>query len=149
MKVDPTVKKETVFIGFVTLLLSALLESVFLIIGKWDLTVLTGNLLGAAVGVANFFLLGLAVQKAVKEEESRAQQIIKSSHTVRFACMVLIIVVAVLLPQAFNMWATLISLLFATIAVYLRPLFNKVRKNREEAGAAAAQETAAEDGGDQ
>lgn len=145
MKVDPTVKKETVFIGFVTLLLSALLESVFLIIGKWDITVLFGNLLGASVGVANFFFLGLAVQKAVKEEESRAQQIIKTSHTVRLFCMVLIIVAAVLIPQAFNMWATLISLLFATIAVYLRPLFNKVRKNKDEGSVAKA----TEEGGDQ
>ena len=145
MKVDPTVKKETVFIGFVTLLLSALLESVFLIIGKWDITVLFGNLLGASVGVANFFFLGLAVQKAVKEEESRAQQIIKTSHTVRLFCMVLIIVAAVLIPQAFNMWATLISLLFATIAVYLRPLFNKVRKNKDEGSASEA----IEEGGDQ
>ena len=37
MKIDPTVKKETLFVGAVTLVLSMLMQSVFLIIGRWDL----------------------------------------------------------------------------------------------------------------
>ena len=59
MKIDPTVKKETLFVGGVTLILSMLMQSVFLIIGRWDLSVLFGNLLGGVIGVLNFFFLGL------------------------------------------------------------------------------------------
>ena len=131
MKIDPTVKKETTYVLIVTLILSMLLESVFLIIRQWQLNVLFGNLLGAAIGIVNFFLLGLSVQKAVKSDEKRAREILRASQTVRFALMVLLVVISVLIPTVFNMWATLISLFFATIAVYMRPLFNKVRKTED------------------
>ena len=131
MKIDPTVKKETTYVLIFTLILSMLLESVFLIIRQWQLNVLFGNLLGAAIGIVNFFLLGLSVQKAVKSDEKRAREILRASQTVRFALMVLLVVISVLIPTVFNMWATLISLFFATIAVYMRPLFNKVRKTED------------------
>ena len=58
-KIDPTVKRETYYIGVWVLLLSAVLQSVFLILGKWNYTVLLGNVLSAALAVGNFLLLGL------------------------------------------------------------------------------------------
>ena len=63
-KVDSTIIKETIFVASVTLVLSALMQSVFLIIGKWDYDVLLGNLLGGVAAVLNFFLMGLTVQWA-------------------------------------------------------------------------------------
>ena len=54
-KVDSTIIKETIFVASVTLVLSALMQSVFLIIGKWDYDVLLGNLLGGVAAVLNFF----------------------------------------------------------------------------------------------
>ena len=41
----------TSYIALATLIMSALMEAVFLIIGRWDLHVLFGNLLGAGVGI--------------------------------------------------------------------------------------------------
>ena len=76
MNIDPTVKKETLFVGVVTLILSMLMQSVFLIIGRWDLSVLLGNLLGAVIGILNFFFLGLSVQKAVSSGEKKAERIL-------------------------------------------------------------------------
>ena len=55
MKIDPTVKKETIYVCVVTLILSMLMESVFLILRQWHLTVLFGNLVGAGTGILNFF----------------------------------------------------------------------------------------------
>ena len=46
---DPAVKKETGYIVVWVVLLSLVMEGVFLIIGQWDLSVLFGNLGGAAV----------------------------------------------------------------------------------------------------
>ena len=48
-KVDAVVMKETRYIAIAVLLCSMLMQAVFLIIGKWDYTVLLGNLLGAAL----------------------------------------------------------------------------------------------------
>ena len=51
---DKVIKKETRFIAVWELILSAAMEAVFLIIGKWDYTVLLGNLLSGSVAVLNF-----------------------------------------------------------------------------------------------
>ena len=146
MKIDPTVKKETIYVCVVTLILSMLMESVFLIIRYWQLTVLFGNLVGAGVGILNFFLLGLSVQKAVKSEEKRAKDILRASHALRYALMAILVVTAVLIPSVFDMWATLISLLFATVAVYTRAIFNKDRKNGSISAETAADQPDIEGG---
>ncbi|MCR5049026.1 MAG: hypothetical protein K6A37_08720, partial [Saccharofermentans sp.] len=59
--IDPAIKNMTSYIALATLIMSALMEAVFLIIGRWDLPVLFGNLLGAGVGILNFFLMGLGL----------------------------------------------------------------------------------------
>ena len=146
MKIDPTVKKETIYVCVVTLILSMLMESVFLILRQWHLTVLFGNLVGAGVGILNFFLLGLSVQKAVKSEEKRAKDILRASHALRYALMAILVVTAVLIPSVFDMWATLISLLFASVAVYTRAIFNKDRKNGSISAETAADQPDIEGG---
>lgn len=74
-KVDGTVRKETIYIAAAVLILSMLMQAVFLIIKRWDYTVLLGNLLGGGVAVLNFFLMGLTVQKATSEDEKRAKTV--------------------------------------------------------------------------
>ena len=73
LKIDKTVRRETLFVAVYTVILSALMEAVFLLIGKWDYTVLLGNLLGAGGAVLNFFLMGLTVQSAVMKDEKDAK----------------------------------------------------------------------------
>lgn len=131
MKIDPTVKRETLFVSLVTLILSMLMQSVFLIIGKWDISVLLGNVLGAGIGIANFFLLGLGVQKAVSSDEKKAKEVMRGSHALRFAFIIVLLAIAIIFSNIFNIITTLASLLFATIAVYLRAVFNK-DKNKEQ-----------------
>ena len=72
MKTDKTVLRETAYIALGVLVLSLFMESVFLVVGRWDWTVLTGNLLGAAAAILNFFLMGRTVQKAVSDEADTA-----------------------------------------------------------------------------
>ena len=67
VKIQPAVKKETVRIAVGTLILSALMVLVFVLIGKFDWTVLTGALLGSLAAIGNFFLLALSVQKAAEK----------------------------------------------------------------------------------
>jgi hypothetical protein len=126
-KIDPVVRKETRYIAVWTLLFSALMQAVFLLIGQWDLTVLWGNLLTAAVSIGNFFFMAVYVVKAMEKEEKEAKQTLRLSKSMRFLVLLVAVVVGVLL---FNIWATLIPLLFPRIAIALRPLMQKKSENK-------------------
>ncbi len=123
-KIDATVLKETQYIGAVTLLLSLLLQAVFLIVRQWNLTVLWGNLWGAFGAVFNFFLMGITVQKAVRKEEKEAKNLIKLSQSARMFFLIAIAGAGYLLPF-FHTVAVVVPLLFPRIAVTLRPFVRK------------------------
>ena len=106
------------------LIFSALMQSVFLIIGKWDITVLFGNILGGGAAVLNFFLMGLGVQKALGKEQKEAANVMKLSQSARLFMMFIVALIGYLVP-VFNLLAVVIPFIFPRIAVMLRPLFNK------------------------
>lgn len=123
-KVDKVVLKETKYIALWVIIFSLIMEAVFLIINKWDYTVLLGNLLSGAVGVLNFFLMGLGVQKAVMQEEKEAKQTMKVSNLLRMFLIFVTVVVGVTV-SVFNNWAVIIPIFFPRISILLRPLFDK------------------------
>lgn len=123
-KIDATVLKETKYIAMITLLLSVLLQAVLLIIGKWNITHLFGNLWGAFGAICNFLLMGITVQHAVLREEKDAKTLIKFSQSARMFFLILIAGVGYLVP-AFHIISVVIPLLFPRIAVTLRPLIIK------------------------
>lgn len=127
MKVDQTVLKETKYIAFSVLILSALLQAVFLIIGEWDYTVLLGNILSGAVAILNFFLMGITVQAAVAKEEKQAKNTMKVSQTMRTLTLFAAAALGVLLP-CFHTLTSLLPLFFPRIAIAFRPLFTKKEK---------------------
>lgn len=137
-RVDKVVLQETLFVGAWTLILSLVMQAIFLII-SWDYTVLFGNLLGAFAGIFNFFLLGLTIQRATKSGDVKyAKTLMKLSQAGR---MILLLVVGVLgaVLSCFNIWAVLISLFFPRIAFLVRPLFytreqKKALKEKKEEG---------------
>lgn len=127
MKVDKTVAKETEYIAFFSVVLSVLMQAVFLIIGKWNYTVLLGNIWGIIIAVGNFFVMGLFVQKAVNQSKEDAQKTVKASQSLRFAALFLLTVIGVLIP-AFNSVSIVIPLIFPRVAIALRPLADKHKK---------------------
>lgn len=134
MKLDKTIYKETAYIAMWTLIFSVLMNAVFLIIKKWDLTVLWGNLLSFVSGVLNFFLLGVTVQKALDYDEKKAKNALKLSQSLRLLMTFVIAVVGVML-KCFNTVAVLIPLIFPRIAIAMRPLFDKkLRQGGEVSG---------------
>jgi len=100
------------------------MQSVFLIIGKWDYTVLLGNLLGIIATILNFFLMGLTVQNALSKEEKDAKNIMKLSQSGRLFMMFAFALIGYLVP-VFNAIAVVVPFLFPRIAIMLRPLFDK------------------------
>ena len=123
-KIDKTVLKETLYVAVVTFLLSLLMQSVFLIIGKWDYTVLLGNLLGYSVAVGNFFLMGLTVQSALGKSEKEAKNTVRISQGLRFLLLIVVAAIGCIAP-VFNIISVVIPYLFPRIAVAMRPLFKK------------------------
>ena len=126
-KVDKTVMKETLYISVWVLILSAVTQAVFLVIGKWSLSVLFGNLLSGVTGILNFFLMGLTVQAAVIIDEKKAALSMKVSQILRMLLIFAVAAVGVLL-DCFNTVTVILPLFFPRIAISFRPLFNK-KKN--------------------
>ncbi|MBQ1546288.1 MAG: hypothetical protein IIZ59_02010 [Clostridia bacterium] len=129
--IDPTVKRETLYITAWTLTLSVLMQSVFLIAGLWKADVLFGNLLTGACAVGNFLLMGITVQKAVDRDEKDAAALMRFSQSVRLFMQLAVCAAGVLF---FDPISAILPLFFPRIAVTFRPLFGI--KN----GAAASQD---------
>lgn len=101
-RIDPTVKKETGYIAGWVLLLSAVMELVFLLTGHMDYTVPLGNLLGGVAAILNFFLMGWTIQRAVGLDEKAAAAKLKLSQLLRMLMLVVLCCVGIgagLLPD--------------------------------------------------
>ena len=118
-KIDRTVLKETVYVATVAVILSVLMQAVFIVLNKWNLTVLFGNLLGTAACIGNFLLMGITVQKAVVMEEKDAKNLVKLSQSGRLCMLFCVALIGHLVP-IFNLVAVVIPFVFPRIAVMLR-----------------------------
>lgn len=123
-KIDATVRKETLFIAAFTLIFSAVMELVFLLLGYWSYKVALGNLLGFTAAVLNFFLMGYTVQQAVLLDEEGAKKKIRMSQSLRML-MLVGFAAAGCIFKCFNPIAVLLPLLFPRIAILFRPLFKQ------------------------
>ena len=124
MKIDKVVKKETKYIIIWVMLLSLLMQSIFLVTGFWDISVLLGNILGAFVAVLNFFLMGLAIQSAVQKSEEDAKKSMNVSSSYRRLMIIVFVIIGIIVPF-FNIWAVIIPLFFPRVAIAFRPLVDK------------------------
>ena len=123
MKIDKTVIKETKYIASFVIIFSVLMQAVFLMISKWDYTVLLGNLWGIIIAVGNFFVMGLFVQKAVTQDEKEARQTVRASQSLRMAAIfVLAAVGLIIFKQTSARVAIVLPLIFPRIAIMLRPI---------------------------
>ncbi len=100
------------------------MQSVFLIIGRWDYTVLLGNILGFSAAVGNFLLMGITVQNALEKSENDAKNLIKFSQTMRMLLLFGTAILGHLIP-VFSLIAVVIPYIFPRIAILFRPLFIK------------------------
>ena len=123
-KIDKTVLKETKYIFLWVVILSALTQAVFLILGEWDITVLLGNLLSGSAAVLNFLLMGITVQNAVQKDEKEAKNTMRFSQLYRFLFLIVVVILGAVLP-CFSLWTVIIPLFFPRIAIMFRPFFDK------------------------
>ncbi len=124
-KLDRTVVREGIFIACGVFILSIIMQLVFVLLKKWDYTVLFGNLLSGLVAVLNFLLLGITVQNAVGKEEKQIRDEIRLSHLLRMFLIAAGLIVGIVLP-CFNLIAAILPYAFPRIAIAFRPLFTKI-----------------------
>ena len=152
MTVQPAVRQETKRIAGGTLILTAVMLIVFMLLGQMDYTVVLGALLGAAYAIGNFFLLALSVQMAAEkmngshpaplpevEEGEEASEVPMSpeaqsarkgmqlSYTWRMLLLILVAVVAIKVP-CFHAIAALIPMLFPRVIIFINGIIDKTQK---------------------
>ena len=150
MKVQETVKRETLNIAAGTVILTGVMLLVFAILGKMDVAVILGGVLGCAAAVLDFFLLGLTVQGAaamqaqlpasktedvdengepIQTEEQRAvlQKIRQKMQLSQMGRMVMLVAVAAVgaVAPCFHLVATVVPFLFPKAVIYVRTLLQK------------------------
>lgn len=128
IKADSAVIKETKYIAYFSLILSVLMQAVFLVLRRWDYTVLLGNLLSLVIAVLNFYLMGISVQKALNMEEADARKAMRASQGLRNVAMFFAIVIGVVTP-CFNTIAVILPVFFPRAAVSFRPF---IKDNNEK-----------------
>ena len=132
--VQPAVKKETKRIIKITIVGLILMWFLFAVLHfampdkvPLDYTVFLGGIGGGAVAVLNFFLMGLAVQKAASaSDEGTARMKLKASYSQRFLMQILWVILAIVAP-CFHFVAGIAPLLFPGTGIKLMGIFhNKI-----------------------
>ena len=132
--VQPAVKKETKRVVKITAVGLILMWSLFAVLHftmpdkvPLDYTVFLGGIGGGAVAVLNFFLMGLAVQKAASaSDEGTARMKLKASYSQRFLMQILWVILAIVAP-CFHFVAGIAPLLFPGTGIKIMGIFhNKI-----------------------
>ena len=104
---------------------------VFALLGKFDLTVLWGALLGTAFAIGNFFFLGLSLQKGLEMGDQMPQHM-QATYRLRMLLFVICIALGALLP-CFHLIATIIPLFLPRIAIYGMQLLGVYKPDKKPA----------------
>ena len=132
--VQPAVKKETKRIIKITIVGLILMWILFAVLHftmpdkvPLDYTVFLGGIGGGAIAVLNFFLMGLAVQKAASaSDEGTARMKLKASYSQRFLMQILWVILAIVAP-CFHFVAGIAPLLFPGTGIKIMGIFhNKI-----------------------
>lgn len=123
-KFDPVVISQAKQISAINLILTAIENVVFLVLGKWDYTVLLGSLFGWFIACLVFVLIGVSVQKAMQKDSHEAQNYMKLTYMGRMAVMAAGIFLAIKL-SIFNWIAAILPLAFTRISIALLNLKKK------------------------
>ena len=130
--VQPAVKKETKRVVMITGAGLILMWILFAILHytmpdkvPFDYTVILGGIGGGVIAVLNFFLMGLAVQKAASAtDEGTARMKLKASYSQRFMMMILLVIAAIVAP-CFQFVAGIAPLLFPGTGLKFVGIFHK------------------------
>ena len=122
------VLKETALIAVGEVICVALMCLVYVLMGKFQLSVLLSGMVGLLVAVGNFFALAvvatLAADKAEAGDPSAGQKLMKSSYPVRLLAMAGVLFLCAK-SGAFDVIALVLPLLFVRPVLTIAEFFKK------------------------
>ena len=121
------VYKETGIIAIGELICSAIMVAVFAALGRFQMNVLWGALVGSLVMILNYFFMAvtvtLAARRAQEDQVQQAQKMVQLSSLVRLLLMGGALFVAI--KSGTNVVATALPLAFARPTLMLAEFFRK------------------------
>lgn len=131
MNFDPEVKKEIKFMALGCAVCAAVVMLIFVFIGKFELSVVWGALIGYVLAVGNFIFMSYGVIKALETgDEVTAKLKMRSSYIWRTIIMLAVMALS-LAVDAIHWVPVLVSVFYPRIIITARGIFNniKARKN--------------------
>ena len=120
--------KETALVAAGELIGVALMCAVYAVIGKYQLSVLLGGLVGLLIATGNFFALAvvatLASDKAEAGDPLSGQKLMKSSYPIRLLVMAGVLILCAK-SGAFDVIALVLPLLFVRPILTIAEFFRK------------------------
>ena len=122
------VLKETVLIAIGEAICVALMCLVYVLIGKFQLSVLLGGLIGLLVATGNFFALAvvatLAADKAEAGDPATGQKLMRSSYPIRLLVMAGVLILCAK-SGVFDVIALVLPLIFVRPILTVAEFFRK------------------------
>ena len=122
------VLNETAVIAIGELICVALMCGIYALLGKFDLSVLLGGLIGFLVAIGNFFALAvvatLAADKAEAGDPVSGQKLMKSSYPIRLLVMAGVLILCAK-SGAFDVLSLVLPLLFVRLILTITEFFKK------------------------
>ena len=142
MRVQETVKKETLHIAICSVTLTVLMWVAFFLLHiflpkkiSFDYRVILAGVLGCVIAVMNFFLMGVTVQSVLNvENQEEAYQKMRLSYRNRTMLQLVWIILAVVMP-CFQPVAGILPLLFPGAFLRIKGILDyRKGKNLEQGG---------------
>ena len=122
------VLKETAVIAIGEVICVALMCLVYALIGKWDVSVLLGGVVGLLVATGNFFFLAviatLAADRAEKQDVAGGQKLMRSSYPIRLLAMAVVLILCAK-SGFFDLIALVLPLVFVRPILAIAEFFKK------------------------
>ncbi len=134
MKLDPEIKKDVGFMAVGCGVCSVIVAAVFAVIGKFDMSVLIGTVVGYILAFGNFVSMTYGVIKALETgDENAAKLKMKSSYTVRTIIMLAVMGASIVLD--FIHWVpVIVSVFYPRVIITARNVWRGItHKGGDEA----------------
>lgn len=122
------VYRETAVISLGVAVCTAVMLVVYFLIGKFDVSVLLGGIVGALLSIGNFFFMALgtclAADKAEAQDVKAGQLLVRNSYMLRLVVL-FVILFACAKSGLFNLFALVLPLVFIRPTLTIAEFFRK------------------------
>ncbi len=136
IKPQDAVIKETIHIAIGTVVMSAIMVVVFVLVGQFSLSVVWGTLTGLITAVGNFFLMAMNVQSVTtnldpndSDAMKQAKLKMRASYSKRMLFMAAILVASIKLIGS-NWIAAMLPLFFPRVTILVMQIIAKLKPTK-------------------